>query len=95
MNVTVTQKPRIIVEVLAEIEGEEFDLFDLRELLITVDSEPLQIEEPLASQLVSLGILASPGDGAHPAVPGPRFMEAKQAVTEAIGEADIDLPLSR
>jgi len=95
MRVTVTQKPRIIVDVIAEIEGEEFDLFDLRELLVSLDEESIQIEDPLASQLMALGIVSFAGSDDRPALPGPRFAEAKQAVAEAIDEAEIDLPLSR
>jgi hypothetical protein len=96
MKVTIHQKPRIIVDVLAEIEGAEFDLFDLRELIVSLDDgDDVQVEEPLASQLMSLGILSFPGKGKKSAVPGPRFGEAKEAVAEAIDDTELDLPTSR
>jgi hypothetical protein len=78
--------------VLAEIEGEEFDLLVLNDLLRSVDHESIYLTEPLASRLVSLGIVESPGDAIRPAVPGPRFLEARRAVAEAIRDADIDIP---
>lgn len=93
MHVTVMQRPRIVVDVIVEIEGIEFDLLDLRELLTSLDRERVQIEEPLSSQLLALGIISFPGNDRDPAKPGPRFDEAKRAVAEALDDVDITVPV--
>lgn len=95
MKAKIFQRPRIVVDIIVELEGAEFYLEDLKELFSCIDSkEIIRIEDPLYSQLLSLRILASPGDDSNSPIPGKRYRAAKKALAEAIGEDNIFVPLA-
>lgn len=88
MKIDVKKTPRIVVDRTATIDGIEFDLDALGDLLEALDSERIQVVGAMAAKLKELGAIKFEGRRGIPATLGHRFQEALDAVRLAIDKAD-------
>lgn len=97
MKVSLRSAPRIVVDVVAEVGGEEFDLVELNNLLEALELGDVDIEDDeIADKLHKMAVVEYyVRDGVRRMTAGRRFAEFLAAVRTAIDVSNIDLPLSR
>lgn len=96
MKVELRQQPRIVVDVIAEIEGFEFDLIDLHCTLDALEHGDVHLDEDTTRQLKRMKVVTCYSDeGRTISSAGKRFGELLKAVRRAAADSNIELPVSR
>lgn len=98
MNVVVRSEPRIVVKIVAEIDGEKLDMIELIAMLEALELGDTAIDnEELALALQRLNAIDSYAveGGRSIATAGARFSELLEAVRTAAAASDLELPTSR
>lgn len=88
MIVEIERRPRIAVDVYVKVDGEWFDLDELRVVFLTIDLGDVAVDDAfpreLSDALSSIGILTIYNQGGGDIVSsGPNYVEFRQQVTQA------------
>lgn len=92
MIITIDSRPRIVTEHIVDIEGIEFDLLELKDLVDSLDIGDTIIDPETAESLVKLNAIETYAEeGSRIATQSDRFEELRDALSAAIAESGIDL----
>jgi hypothetical protein len=90
--ITIDSRPRIVTEHIVDIEGIEFDLLELKDLVDSLDIGDTIIDPETAESLVKLNAIETYAEeGSRIATQSDRFEELRDALSAAIAESGIDL----
>jgi hypothetical protein len=97
MNIALRSAPRIVVDVLADVGGEEFDLVELNSLLEALElGDTSNDDDGMVAKLAQLGVVESyVRDGRRMVTVGREFDRFVAELQRAIALSDLELPLSR
>lgn len=92
MIITIDSRPRIVTEHIVDIEGIEFDLLELKNLVDSLDIGDTIIDPETAESLVKLNAIETYAEeGSRIATQSDRFEELRDALSAAIAESGINL----